>query len=188
MEVTEPAPAAPSTTKRKNDDPTIIVDPNDTNREVGSAKKPRIEIDEGQKVKCITAIVNSYLKLYLSMGIPVADFNNLDICTQLTNILFTGYSVLRQTANGTGDGIKGKAEKSGFTINAGQKKYSTTLTKVAEIVVKCFKEEGLEFVKFGPKDKNNCAAGLKTDILNLTKEYGIDLTECRGQGYDGANE
>nr|CAI5863595.1 unnamed protein product [Callosobruchus analis] len=34
----------------------------------------------------------------------------------------------------------------------------------------------------------NCgAAGLKTVILNLTKEYGIDLTKCRGQGYDGAN-
>nr|CAI5844309.1 unnamed protein product [Callosobruchus analis] len=30
------------------------------------------------------------------------------------------------------------------------------------------------------------AAGLKTVILNLTKEYGIDLTKCR-QGYDGAN-
>nr|CAI5850761.1 unnamed protein product [Callosobruchus analis] len=31
------------------------------------------------------------------------------------------------------------------------------------------------------------AAGLKTVILNLTKECGIDLTKCRGQGYDGAN-
>nr|CAI5841911.1 unnamed protein product [Callosobruchus analis] len=31
------------------------------------------------------------------------------------------------------------------------------------------------------------AAGLKTVILNLTKVYGIDLTKCRGQGYDGAN-
>nr|CAI5869191.1 unnamed protein product [Callosobruchus analis] len=31
------------------------------------------------------------------------------------------------------------------------------------------------------------AAGLKTVILNLTKEYGIDLTKCRGQRYDGAN-
>nr|CAI5832391.1 unnamed protein product [Callosobruchus analis] len=31
------------------------------------------------------------------------------------------------------------------------------------------------------------AAGLKTVILNLTREYGIDLTKCRGQGYDGAN-
>nr|CAI5834429.1 unnamed protein product [Callosobruchus analis] len=31
------------------------------------------------------------------------------------------------------------------------------------------------------------AAGLKTVILNLTKEYGIDLTKCRGHGYDGAN-
>nr|CAI5817613.1 unnamed protein product [Callosobruchus analis] len=31
------------------------------------------------------------------------------------------------------------------------------------------------------------AAGLKSVILNLTKEYGIDLTKCRGQGYDGAN-
>nr|CAI5841997.1 unnamed protein product [Callosobruchus analis] len=31
------------------------------------------------------------------------------------------------------------------------------------------------------------AAGLKTVILNLTKEYGIDLTKCRGQGYDVAN-
>nr|CAI5854385.1 unnamed protein product [Callosobruchus analis] len=31
------------------------------------------------------------------------------------------------------------------------------------------------------------AAGLKTVILNLTKEYGIDLTKCRGQGCDGAN-
>nr|CAI5834089.1 unnamed protein product [Callosobruchus analis] len=30
------------------------------------------------------------------------------------------------------------------------------------------------------------AAGLKTVILNF-KEYGIDLTKCRGQGYDGAN-
>nr|CAI5856841.1 unnamed protein product [Callosobruchus analis] len=32
-----------------------------------------------------------------------------------------------------------------------------------------------------------CAAGLKTVILNLTKKYGIDLTKCRGQGYDRAN-
>nr|CAI5846056.1 unnamed protein product [Callosobruchus analis] len=31
------------------------------------------------------------------------------------------------------------------------------------------------------------AAGLKTVILNLTKEYGIDLTKCRGQEYNGAN-
>nr|CAI5839645.1 unnamed protein product [Callosobruchus analis] len=31
------------------------------------------------------------------------------------------------------------------------------------------------------------AAGLKTVILNLTKGYGIDLTKCRGQGYDGTN-
>nr|CAI5843237.1 unnamed protein product [Callosobruchus analis] len=31
------------------------------------------------------------------------------------------------------------------------------------------------------------AAGLKTVILNLTKEYGINLTKCRGRGYDGAN-
>nr|CAI5839965.1 unnamed protein product [Callosobruchus analis] len=31
------------------------------------------------------------------------------------------------------------------------------------------------------------AAGLKTVILSLTKEYGIDMTKCRGQGYDGAN-
>nr|CAI5821855.1 unnamed protein product [Callosobruchus analis] len=31
------------------------------------------------------------------------------------------------------------------------------------------------------------AAGLKTVILNLAKEYGIYLSKCRGQGYDGAN-
>nr|CAI5866546.1 unnamed protein product [Callosobruchus analis] len=31
------------------------------------------------------------------------------------------------------------------------------------------------------------AAGLKTVILNLTKEYGIDLTKCRRQKYDGTN-
>nr|CAI5824856.1 unnamed protein product [Callosobruchus analis] len=31
------------------------------------------------------------------------------------------------------------------------------------------------------------AVGLKTVILNLTKEYLIDLTKCRGQGYDGTN-
>ena len=29
--------------------------------------------------------------------------------------------------------------------------------------------------------------GLKTEILNTIKEYGIDLSECKGQGYDGAN-
>nr|CAI5820469.1 unnamed protein product [Callosobruchus analis] len=33
-----------------------------------------------------------------------------------------------------------------------------------------------------PKEIKNLAAGLKTVILNLTKEYGIDLTKCRGQG------
>nr|CAI5852486.1 unnamed protein product [Callosobruchus analis] len=39
-----------------------------------------------------------------------------------------------------------------------------------------------------PKEIKICdAAGLKTVILNLTKDYGIDLTKCRGQGYDGAN-
>ncbi|GBP37235.1 hypothetical protein EVAR_35668_1 [Eumeta japonica] len=29
------------------------------------------------------------------------------------------------------------------------------------------------------------AEGLKAEILNTIKEYGIDLTKCRGQGYDG---
>lgn len=34
----------------------------------------------------------------------------------------------------------------------------------------------------------DCSAeGLKTEILNTIKEYGIDLSKCRGQGYDGAN-
>lgn len=31
------------------------------------------------------------------------------------------------------------------------------------------------------------AEGLKTKILNTIKQYGIGLTKCRGQGYDGAN-
>ncbi|GBP21442.1 hypothetical protein EVAR_12043_1 [Eumeta japonica] len=30
------------------------------------------------------------------------------------------------------------------------------------------------------------AEGLKAEILNTIKEYGIDLTKCRGQGYDGS--
>lgn len=35
---------------------------------------------------------------------------------------------------------------------------------------------------------SDCSAeGLKTEILNTIKEYGIDLTTCRWQGYDGAN-
>jgi len=34
----------------------------------------------------------------------------------------------------------------------------------------------------------DCSAeGLKTKILKTIKEYGIDLSKCRGQGYDGAN-
>ncbi|CAG9815496.1 unnamed protein product [Phaedon cochleariae] len=109
-------PSTSSTKKRRNDESTIVVDPNDESREVGTAKKPRIEIDEDQKRKCITAIVNSYLTLYSTMKLPVEEFYNLDVCTQLTNILFTGYSVLRQKANGTGKAITGKSEKSGFTV------------------------------------------------------------------------
>ena len=31
------------------------------------------------------------------------------------------------------------------------------------------------------------AEGLKTEILNTIEEYGINLSKCRGQGYDGAN-
>nr|CAI5870322.1 unnamed protein product [Callosobruchus analis] len=42
-----------------------------------------------------------------------------------------------------------------------------------------------------PKEIKICESFLgfiaKTVILNLTKEYGIDLTKCRGQGYHGAN-
>ncbi|CAK1599564.1 unnamed protein product [Parnassius mnemosyne] len=34
---------------------------------------------------------------------------------------------------------------------------------------------------------DSCAEGLKIEILNTIKEYGIDLSKCRGQGYDGAN-
>ncbi|CAG9814700.1 unnamed protein product [Phaedon cochleariae] len=169
MDTSTSAPSTSAAVNRKND-PTIIVDPDDKNREVGSARKPGIEIDEGQKIKCITSIVNSYIKLFVSMGINAGDFNNLDVCTQLTNILFTGYSVLRQTANGTGDGIKGKAEKSGFTVNASQKKHSTTLTKVMEIVKESFKKEGLEFIKFSPKDKANWYDnGQKGDVPNHSK-------------------
>ncbi|XP_026471498.1 zinc finger MYM-type protein 1-like [Ctenocephalides felis] len=31
------------------------------------------------------------------------------------------------------------------------------------------------------------AEGLKIEILSIFNQYGIDLTKCRGQGYDGAN-
>ncbi|CAH1980142.1 unnamed protein product [Acanthoscelides obtectus] len=46
-------------------------------------------------------------------------------------------------------------------------------------------ESFLGFIRVAVTDCS--AAGLKTAFLNLTKEYGIDLTKCRGQGYDGAN-
>ncbi|GFW98931.1 hypothetical protein TNCV_4655581 [Trichonephila clavipes] len=40
----------------------------------------------------------------------------------------------------------------------------------------------------GLKSVADCTAqGIKTEILNTIEKYGIDLSKCRGQGYDGAN-
>lgn len=34
---------------------------------------------------------------------------------------------------------------------------------------------------------NITADGFGTELLNTIEEYRIDLSKCRGQGYDGAN-
>lgn len=74
-----------------------MIDPDD-GQELPSANKPRVEPNKTIKSKVLTYIISSYIKLTQKTKQQNA-LRNMDLCIQVTKVLFTCHTILRQRLN-----------------------------------------------------------------------------------------
>lgn len=168
--------STPKTMKRAAED---YVDP-DTGIEVHSSKKSRIAPDAAKKVACLTFLLRTYEALHDDkFKTEDADYANITLANQITNIMFTGFTILRQRANGH----KGNAElkavaKKTFAITSLGKAYSLKVDDVIKTIEVEAKKVGLLFKKYLREDEDNWY-GTALPYLDFFLGNGLRLTELR---------
>lgn len=82
----------------------ISVSAPDHNRELTEAKRNQYTQDKGSKGKVICALLHAHTQLCKGFTIPFKNMNNLSLTTQVTSVLQTIPTILRQTGNTNSNG------------------------------------------------------------------------------------
>lgn len=149
--------AGPSTGEQRKaeDELVLIVDPDDPSVEIGSSKKPKIELNATWKANCLLFITQAFFHFFLYMKLRVSYFYNISIANQVLNAVFACYTILRQDSNEVGQETKNKAAKTGFTVTNGNLKYMIGYEKGIEIIKRIASEQKLVYKSFSHNDKEN---------------------------------
>ncbi|KAG5870162.1 hypothetical protein JTB14_032454 [Gonioctena quinquepunctata] len=87
-------------------------------------------------MRVLKSCVRAYNELFAHLKVPVADYKNVDISSQITNIIFTIYSIRRQEANSGGEDLESKASKSGFAVQLGRNRRAMTTLAAASSLIR----------------------------------------------------
>lgn len=156
----------------------VIVDPDDKT-EIVAAKKARIELDEEKKVKVLKFLLKCYEDIHKTQWAEVdASHKNISLAAQITNVMFTTFSLLRQEAVGTLGSFAQKASKGNLSVTSMGMNYVVGRDACKTIMKAAAAEFGLEFKKFGDKDKDNWY-GTCLPYLDFFLGYGLRINELR---------
>lgn len=130
------------------------VDP-DTKEVLSNPKKPRIELDIEKKVKCLSFLIRAYLKIWSKFKKQDPDMNNLRLSIQITQIIFTMHTIIKQKAAGFAGNMERKTVGKEFDISIGGKKTSIKFEDAKEAVTTSATDSGLVYKQYANNDKDN---------------------------------
>lgn len=174
MDVQETA-GNPPTRKRKSN---TLVDP-DTKEELADPKKPKIDLDEGKKLMVLKFICLSTYKMFLALASTATTFGrNINVGSQILNIVFTCHNILRQRKAGTTGNMDKKSDAKDFTVTHLGVNYSVTKEEALKVVEAAAKTVGLVYKKYDTKDKENWF-GVVGPYLNFFAGFQLRSVELR---------
>lgn len=182
--------------KRKAED--LLIDP-DTGAAIEDAKKPKIELDDAKKFKCISLIVEMY-RTIIDMAFPISEpakkgesmatddesvilnnaaLRNITVGNHIMSIIFTVHNICRQRANGKEDtNMIKKTSTTSFKVNFKGQEYPLTNDQVMSIWKEKVKSKGFVYKSFGPNDKENWY-GTMGPYLDMFSSYALRVNELR---------
>lgn len=155
-----------------------MVDPDDTTQEIQSSKKVRAEPNQERKVRCLKFIVISYKKISEAIKDlnPVND--DLMVGCQITNVIFSAYTINRQKAAGlTGNTEQQATAKKEYTFTREGAKLSLKTAAVIKMVEEAAAEAGLKFAP--PKSSESEWYGTAAPYLNFFLAFQLRMNELR---------
>jgi len=173
MEVDQPL--EPSR-KRANEE---IVDPDDGTA-ISSAKKSRIQPEIPKKVKCLKFLIYFYDNLVAKLP-KDADkpYRNINISIQLTNIIFSMFTISRQKANGISGASERKAKaKKSFSITSRGINHTIQFDDAETACKDAATKADLVFKRYQPNDPENWY-GTAAPYLDFFTAHGLRITELR---------
>nr|QPL15393.1 nucleoprotein [Hymenopteran orthomyxo-related virus OKIAV171] len=155
----------------------VTLDANDLTKEIVDSKKVQVPQEPEKKRKVILFIAQSHKKLLIDLKLS-AEALNLSIGDQVHNILFTGYTILRQRANGTNGTLAARIGSAAYQVTAPGATYNITKQNVEEILVAQAALAGLEFKKYAQDDPGNWY-GIANPLLNFLSGFALRRKELR---------
>lgn len=106
------------------------------------------------------------------------DINNPNHSSQVTNILFTSYNVLRQKENGTSGTLSESSAKTDFSITIGGMRFEITREAALKAIETAAKEQKLQFKEFD-RAGDESWYGTASPYLNFFVGFFQRATELR---------
>lgn len=179
MEV-DPVAATPRGTKRKGT--THMNVDIDTGDILPDSKRKNIKLDEGIKVKVLTAMIKGYRALKQKMLGAEKDVNpeycyNFLVSSQITSIMMTLHGAGRQKVNDPAgkSSLADKASRESFKVEY-KGTYQITYGEAEKIWATALTEQGLAYKKFTSDDEENWI-GTMSPYLSYSSCFHLRLKE-----------
>lgn len=157
-----------------------VLDP-DTKEEVTSSKKPRFELNLNVKSKCLRFIAASFTSLYQRMlGTIDPGMRNIFAGVQVMNIVFTHYSLLRQSTQEITSNLQTKVNRGTPKVVIEGAEYTINSDTVKAILISTATKCGLAFGEgMDEITSGKDWFGICGPYLNFLTGFGLRMRELR---------
>lgn len=155
-----------------------IIDAN-TQQEIPAAKKARIEPNRPLRRKVLKFIAYVFYEICILINKNHPPLTNFSIGMQITNIMFTMHTILRQEAGGfEGNAARKSGQDGQFELTSLNEKTSLSKESVKTLMKKKASELNLESKKWAKDDQGNWY-GIVAPYLNFHLGFGLRYRELR---------
>lgn len=153
----------------------ILVHAGDKEKPLIESKRHLYDQDKTTKASVLTALIHSHAQLCKTFTITRTGLNNLSVTNQVTSVLQTIFTILRQTGNPQSTG-KVSDKVNIFEIHIGEEKRSIEKAAALALVRSVFHAYGLNFENGGgPKSW----IGMMNPFINFMSAFNSRMSEVR---------
>lgn len=155
-----------------------MVDPDDTTKEIQTSKKIRAEPNQDRKTKCLKFIVSAYKKISDKIKGMNAVNDDIMVGCQITNVLFSAYTINRQRAAGLVGNTEQQANaKKEYTFSKAGTHVSVKTDIIVKLVAETATEVGHKFA--APTSTDSEWYGTVAPYLNFFLAFQLRMNELR---------